>query len=212
MVCPLCRERRAKRACPALGQQICAVCCGTKRLIEIRCPADCGYLKTAHTHPPATVQRQRERDLSFLVPTLSGLTERQAELFFVLGTFLSGYRPEGFERLVDPDVADAAAALASTYETSLKGVIYEHRASSLPAQRLAADLGAFLTEIRQRAGSAFERDAAAALRRLEKGAREAAEAPGPDDRAYLDLLGRLMRQGPGAETEPPAPSPIITGT
>jgi hypothetical protein len=159
------------------------------------------------------VQRQREHDLALLVPTLSGLTERQAELFFVMGTFLSSYRPEGFERLVDLDVTDAAAALASTLETSLKGVIYEHRASSLPAQRLVADLGAFLTEVRQRAGSAFDRDAAAALRRLERGAREAAGAPGREDRAYLDLLGRLMRQGAaGATGRPPAPSPIITGT
>jgi hypothetical protein len=212
MLCPLCRQRRAKRSCPALHQQICAVCCGTKRLVEIRCPTDCGYLKSAHSHPPAPVQRQRERDLSVLVPTLSGLTERQAELFFVLGTFLSSYRPDGFQRLVDLDVADGAAALAATYETSIKGVIYEHRASSLPAQRLAADLRVFLTDIGQRAGSAFERDAAAALRRLEKGAREASGSSGAADRTYLDRLGRLMRQA-GAEPEKPAASsPIITGS
>ena len=45
MVCPLCGERKAKRACPALNRHICAVCCGTKRLVEINCPADCVYLR-----------------------------------------------------------------------------------------------------------------------------------------------------------------------
>jgi hypothetical protein len=208
MICPLCRKRRAKRACPALGQQICAVCCGTKRLVEIRCPADCGYLRSSQSHPPARVQRQRERDLSHLAPTIAGLADREAEILFVVATFLSTYRPAGFERLVDADVAEAASALAATYETSLKGVIYEHRAASLPAQRLTTDLRAFLTEIGQRAGSSFERSAAAALRALERGARDPGK--GPDDRAYLDLLGRLMQQAPDASPEKPAPSRIIT--
>ncbi|MCK7478268.1 MAG: hypothetical protein M0C28_13315 [Candidatus Moduliflexus flocculans] len=38
MDCPLCRQRAARRRCPALDRDICAVCCGTKRLAEIRLP------------------------------------------------------------------------------------------------------------------------------------------------------------------------------
>ena len=49
MLCPLCGKRNARRACPALGHLICAVCCGTKRLTEIACPSDCGYLATARS-------------------------------------------------------------------------------------------------------------------------------------------------------------------
>ncbi len=53
MTCPLCSQRKARRACPALGHQICAVCCGTKRLTQIPCPSDCVYLASAREHPPA---------------------------------------------------------------------------------------------------------------------------------------------------------------
>jgi hypothetical protein len=180
-------------------------------MVEIRCPADCAYLKSAEAHPPARVQRQHDRDVALLGPVLQGLTRRQTEVFFVIGTFLSNYRPDGFERLLDADLAEGVGALAATYETALKGVIYEHRAASLPAQRLTTDLRAFLTGIGPRAGSAFERDAAAALRGLERGARETSTGPGSGDRAFLDLLGRLMHGATAGREEPAQPSPIITG-
>ena len=44
MRCPLCQSRPPRRACPALGREICPVCCGTKRQVEIRCPESCVYL------------------------------------------------------------------------------------------------------------------------------------------------------------------------
>src|SRR5207247_6809666 len=44
VLCPLCGTRRARRGCPALSQQICAICCGTKRLVQIQCPSDCTWL------------------------------------------------------------------------------------------------------------------------------------------------------------------------
>ena len=55
MRCPICQTRPAKRQCPARGDMICAVCCGTKRLVEIRCPSDCGYLAS---RPPASAGRR----------------------------------------------------------------------------------------------------------------------------------------------------------
>ena len=213
VVCPLCGQRRARRACPALGHEICAVCCGTKRKVEINCPDDCVYLKTSQAHPPAVVQRRRERDLSLLVPTLAGLTERQTEIFFVIATFLIGYRPDGFQRLADADVAEAASALAATFETALKGVIYEHRPASLPAQRLMSDLRKFLADVGQRGGSSFERDAAASLRRVEQGASEVGKSAQEGDLAYLELLGRLVSRSTAPPDENPgsAPPSLISG-
>jgi len=41
--CVYCRQRKGKRACPALHGAICAVCCGTHRGSAIACPADCVY-------------------------------------------------------------------------------------------------------------------------------------------------------------------------
>src|SRR5262249_22397417 len=48
--CPLCSQRSAKRYCPAKDVEICAVCCGTKREIEIDFPSSCGYLKASRSY------------------------------------------------------------------------------------------------------------------------------------------------------------------
>ena len=136
----LCAEsRRARRGCPALGQQICAVCCGTKRLVEIQCPADCPWLASAREHPPAAAVRQQQRDIASLVQFMRDFNERQSQLFFLIARSF-GYEPPDLQPLIDDDVAEAAAALASTFETASRGVIYEHRPASLagraPGRRL----------------------------------------------------------------------------
>ena len=59
-LCPLCRQRKARRPCPAVGHSICSVCCGTKRQREIVCPPSCVYLSSAREHPAAVVQRRQE--------------------------------------------------------------------------------------------------------------------------------------------------------
>ncbi len=198
--CPLCRRRRARRACPALGHQICAVCCGTKRLREIRCPSDCTYLLSARTHPPAVVQRQQERDARFLLPIIDGLDRRQYQLFFVVQATI--------HRLAEPDelpvnddvVRDTAQALAATYETASKGIIYEHRPSSLPAERLARELKPLLEGKDGRGPVASERDLVEVLRRVERAATDARKTLDGGTHAYLDLVGRLMRSSSGSDT------------
>ena len=149
MTCPLCGQRKARRECPALQQKICTICCGSKRLTEIACPSDCVYLTSAREHPAAAVRRQQERDVAILLPTIRHLTERQYQLFFLFQSAIARHTPDGFARLVDADVADAAAALASTLETAAKGVIYEHAAQSVPGRALVIVLNALLEEIRK---------------------------------------------------------------
>ncbi len=200
MTCPLCGQRKAKRHCPGLNRQLCAVCCGTKRGVEIQCPSDCVYLTSAREHPPAATVRQQQRDLATILRFVRDLNERQSQLFFVVTSFLRRYRPAELQSLLDDDVADAAAALAATLETSARGVIYEHHASSLPAERLAASLKPILDEAGQDGGSPFERDAAVVLRRVEEAARAVRAADGVPT-AFLDLLGRVIRR---PEEEPPA--------
>jgi hypothetical protein len=116
------------------------VCCGTKRLTQIKCPTDCAYLATAREHPPAATVRQQQRDMQLLVDGMRDFSRRQAHLFVALTTFLARYQPAEFQTLVDDDVIEAVAALAATFETAARGVIYEHRPASLPAERLAARL------------------------------------------------------------------------
>jgi hypothetical protein len=198
MVCPLCRVRRARRACPALGQQICAVCCGTKRLTEIRCPGDCPYLATARDHPAAAVVRQQQRDLGLIAHFLRDFNQRQSQLFLLISTFLVRYQPPELQRCVDDDVAQAVEALAATFETASRGVIYEHRPASGSAGRLASALKALLAEAAgQTAGSAFERDTIVVLRRVEEASREARALEPGNGCAFLDLLTRLSRAPAG---------------
>ncbi|HEY6359755.1 MAG TPA: hypothetical protein VIX63_01560 [Vicinamibacterales bacterium] len=204
MTCPECGQRKARRACPALGKTICPVCCGTKRLTEIACPPGCVYLASAREHPAAVVKRQQERDVAMLLPTIRNLTERQYQLFFLFQTLIARHTPDGFARLVDDDVADAAAAMAATLETSARGVIYEHAATSTVAQRLANELKAMLAEMRQQDATVSDSEAAIVLRSIEQGARESRKA-GVSGTAYLALMARLLQGAPGAETVPAAP-------
>lgn len=44
--CFICRQRKGNRFCPALENNICSLCCGTKRQKEIVCFQACEYLKT----------------------------------------------------------------------------------------------------------------------------------------------------------------------
>jgi hypothetical protein len=217
MLCPICHERKAKRACPALGQQICAVCCGTKRLVEISCPSDCGYLATARAHPPAVIQRQQELDRSMLLPLLQGLSERQARVFLMLAAVTSQHQADALQKLVDEDIAQATGALASTLETAAKGIVYEHRPASLVAARLMTELKTVVDEVVKNGGSALERDATIALRRIEHAATmmatvRAAAAPNSGassrlaENEFQQLLARVLTPPRDAEQTPEAPA------
>jgi hypothetical protein len=211
MQCPLCGSRKARRACPALNKDICSVCCGTKRITEIACPSSCGYLAVAREHPAAVVRRQQERDVALLLPTVQTLTERQYQLFvFLFQMVISRHKPEGFGRLVDDDVAEAAEAVAKTLETAARGVIYEHVAKTVTAQRLASEFTAFLADMRQRGAKLTDREAATVLRTFEKGAREIRQVSDGGDTAYLTLLSRVLPPSPvPAQETRPADSPRL---
>jgi hypothetical protein len=153
--------------------------------------------------------------MRFYVPLLSELTEPQYHLLLFLQAIVLKHAAEAIPRILDTDVAEATAAAAATLETAGKGVIYEHRPASIPAQRLADELQRALNEIsRQGRAPKLERDAAVALRRLEQGARTAA-ASLPDDEApvFLGVLGRLMHGADAAdattEAQPARESPLI---
>jgi hypothetical protein len=213
--CPSCGVRKPRRSCPALGETICTVCCATKRQVEIACPSDCVYLTSARSHPPAVVQRRQERDLSFVLPLMSDLTETQYRLLLVFQSAVVAHEPAALSSLRDEDIAEAAAAAASTLETARKGIIYEHQAAAVPAQRLTAELGRIAADLAARAGAhqgRIERDAAIVLRRIEQGARSAATAlAGDAPPVYLNLLARMHTAPPGESSEGPA-GPAASGS
>ena len=191
MACSLCQKRKEKRSCPALGRSICPVCCATKRLVEINCPSDCPHLAASRDHPAAVVRRQQEEDVAALLPSMAGLTERQHQLFFLFQSVIARSKPEGLARLTDEDVADAASACAATIETAARGVLYEHTPPTFPAQKLAGEFRALLAEVRQHGATVYDREAAIALRAIERGARGLLRPNEPT--AYLTLMGRLLQ-------------------
>ena len=216
VVCPLCGKRRARRGCPAVGQQICAVCCGTKRLVEINCPSDCVWLASAREHPPAAAVRQQQRDRSLLMPLMIDFSQPQAELFFLISAFIVRYEPPELQPLFDEDVAEGVGALASTFETASRGVIYEHRAASIPGERLSMALKAALADMGRNLGSAFERDAAGVLRRMATLVADVRAVEPENRRAFIEMIRRFVTAFPppdeqrtGGSEEPPRPSSLI---
>jgi hypothetical protein len=215
MQCPLCDTRTARRACPALGRDICPVCCGTKRQGEIRCPDACAYLSASRAHPPASVRKQQEEDLAVLTPGLAGLSEPRQQLLLFALTLIDRFKGDSLDAARDMDVVSAAGALASTYETAARGVIYEYRADSVPAQRMAQGIRELFDQLGRGRPSGFAADAAAVLRRIEDRARAVQRPAAPDPRAFVALAGRVARRlgtpeaGARPGGEPAAGSSII---
>lgn len=207
MTCRLCQKRPTKRACPALGEQICAVCCATKRLVEISCPEDCRYLEAAQRHPAAVIKRQIDQDLAILMSTIGRLSEQQLQLFFLLQSMVLSYKPDGLVRLTDADVSQATGALAASLETSSKGLIFEESAASVPAEGLRRAIKPMLDEITKNGGSRVEREAAFVLRGMERGARHEGGHIPDGDTSYLELVGRVFQQRP--KTPKPPDKPLI---
>jgi DNA-binding transcriptional LysR family regulator len=155
--CPICGKRKAARFCPAKGEKICAVCCGTEREVTIDCPSDCTYLVAAHRYEDEH-QRSLPADTPLLdekIPQDIVHTHQQlmAALAFSIAKFCA-VQPAA----VDGDVLAAIQALAQTYKTLSSGIIYEKPPDAPLPRELYAALIAFISEVKrqqaERAGSA----------------------------------------------------------
>lgn len=209
MTCPICRKRPVKRACPARGDQICAVCCATKRLVEIPCPDNCRHLEAAQRHPAAVVKRQIDADVTVLMSTIGRLSEQQLQLFFLMQSMVLSYKPEGLTRLTDDDVALASGALARSLETASKGVIFEETTGSVVAEGLRHALKSVIDELTKGGGSRAEREVAIVLRGMERGARHEGNIIPAGDTSYLDLVARVFQQRPQKAQEPAKPLIVL---
>jgi len=159
--CPICEKRKAARFCPAKGEKICAVCCGTEREVTIDCPSDCAYLLAAHRY-----ENEHQRSLPADTPLLDEkipqdiiYTHQQlmAALAFSIAKFCA-VQPAA----VDTDLLAALQALAQTYKTLNSGIIYEKPPDTPLPRELYAAVAAFINEVKkqhaERAGSATLKD------------------------------------------------------
>jgi hypothetical protein len=209
MSCPICQKRPAKRFCPARSEEICTVCCATKRLVEIKCTEDCRYLESAQRHPAAVVKRQIDHDVTLLMATIGRLSEQQLQLFFLLQSMVLSYTPEGLARLTDADVALATGSLATSLETASKGVIFEEASASVPAEGLRRALKPVVEEVTKDGGSRVEREVATVLRGMERGARHEGGFISDGETSYLELVSRVFQQRPNAPRTPEKPLIVL---
>jgi hypothetical protein len=182
------------------------MCCGTKRLLEIQCPGDCPWLASAREHPPAVAVRQQQRDVGLIAHFMRDFSRRQSQLFLLVTTFLVRYEAPELQRPVDEDVVEAMRALASTFETASRGVIYEHRPASLAAGHLMTALKPVLAEAGHGGGTPFERDAVVVLRRVADAVADVRAVEADNRRAFQNLLGRAIHATDGEER--PAAAPV----
>lgn len=153
--------------------------------------------------------------MRFLIPRLSDLTETQYRLFLLAQAIVVRHARAALPAPNDADIADAVASVAATLETAGKGIIYEHRAASIPAQRIAGEVSSAIGDLVKRVGAdgaRLERDAAKALRALERSAREAHQEM-PDatrpEASWLTLAARIMA---GMEDAPAPGAPELAGS
>ncbi len=129
--CKICNKRRAKRYCPGVAGDICAVCCGTERENTVDCPLDCEHLQIARQHEhlsPLTPDDVPNQDIK-----VSEDFVREHEQVVMWLTLALKQAMEK-ERAVDSDAREAIGAMIQTYRTRESGLIYETR----PANPYAA--------------------------------------------------------------------------
>ncbi|HWX38865.1 MAG TPA: hypothetical protein VNY09_06460 [Candidatus Sulfotelmatobacter sp.] len=150
-ICPICEKRRAERYCPAKGEKICAIDCGTEREVTIDCPIDCSYLAAAHrwelSHPKPIDESEVPFPDASLPPEL--IHTRQAVvagLGYTILIFAAEQRS-----LVDSDVFTAVQALAETRRTLLSGIYYERPPDNLIASGLYTALAKYIDDEKKHA-------------------------------------------------------------
>jgi hypothetical protein len=149
-ICPICDKRRAERYCPAKGEKICAIDCGTERETTIDCPSDCAHLLTAHRweqdHPkPMPDAEIPFADVSFPADLIHTRQAVLAGIGYTVGIYAVSQR-----LLTDSDVFLAVHALAETRRTLLSGIYFEKPPENLAAAGLYAALAKFIEDEKQR--------------------------------------------------------------
>jgi hypothetical protein len=210
-ICPICEKRRPERFCPAKGEKICSVCCGTEREVTLDCPPDCPYLIAAHRYEQEHRKPLAENEMPFPKVEFSpNLIYDREPVMSGLGHTILKFST-GWPELSDLQVLSAVTALAETYRTLASGIYYEKPPSESLANALYAALGAFVQDYKKRES---ERLVTAALKDTEVFyllvflARMVRMRTNGRTRARI-FLQFLRSQFPQAEAAEPEPSRII---
>jgi hypothetical protein len=149
MACPVCGKRPPKRFCPAMGERICAICCGSGREVTIDCPPGCSYLVAAHKYEaehqkPLSAADFPYKDVQFPVEFVY---ERWPVVAGIAGTILR-FQTEHRDTH-DGAVRSALEALAETYRTLGTGILYERPPDAPIARSLYEHINQFLQDFQE---------------------------------------------------------------
>jgi hypothetical protein len=152
MKCVLCELKKAKRSCPAKNAQICGLCCGTKRVLEIACPESCEYLTAGRKRDIEDYQQRLQKmDISKKEKYQKVISQYQdviAHLEYAISR----------ERLLsrdfrDKDAAQAVDVLLDTYRTEEKGILYEKTVDDIRIEPLRKQLRTIVESYRNPEGA-----------------------------------------------------------
>jgi hypothetical protein len=192
LACPICNSRKVKRFCPARGESICSVCCGTEREVTIDCPGDCPHLVASRQYDEGRRQVDWSKvpfaDARIPIEFAQSHTALLAAVLSSIWEYARDHR-----QVVDTDVIAALQALGETYRTLSSGLYYEKPPDYLYRREIYHAMKAALEEFKraetQRLGLGTTRngDIRDALIFLTQfGA--ARENGRPQGRAFLDLI------------------------
>jgi hypothetical protein len=203
--CVLCRQRKGKRHCPAKNDEICAQCCGEKRILEIDCPENCEYLKAGRERETA---QEVARYMRVSEPHQHKKRERVFTRFeFVLAGLQGVIAAERLSSrdLVDADVADALDCVLRTLRTEERGVIYDSVSSNLRAESLRRQFKSLLESFRHPRETNRERCSLADLIECAEVLREVVAShmeEGLSPRSLVDFLARNLPRNAGTGRSP----------
>jgi hypothetical protein len=152
MKCILCNQRKSKRFCPAKNDQICAQCCGEKRVLEIECPESCNYLKAGRERESEDYKKRlnsmKWTTLEKNRKILMGHQEIVAHLEYALSQERRRSR-----YITDKEVKQALDILLENYRTEDKGVLYEKTSDNLQVESLRRQLREIIESYRNPEGA-----------------------------------------------------------
>lgn len=149
--CPVCSKRASKRYCPALKTKICAVCCAEKRMIELACPEECPYLRSARDSMAARERELRQRETAAQGGVRAPVTERMLPFLLTIEnaivTARRGTKGAAINGLNDEEALAAIENAIRNIQTEESGLIYEHHAASPRIEEVSRRIRVALDEL-----------------------------------------------------------------
>jgi hypothetical protein len=140
ILCKLCGKRRARRRCPAVHGDICAICCGTERELSLTCPLECEFLQEAHRREKPVLVDEKDLSDPDVPVTEEFLRDHEELLLFCMVSLVHASLRTA--SATDADALEALGALIKTYRTAESGLLYETR----PVNTIAASVQRALAE------------------------------------------------------------------